>query len=52
VRLSFDRTHLGLLGANYFADMMARELAVAVPEMRPLLLSLRQRPDVTRSIRE
>ncbi|ODP39628.1 lysophospholipase [Sphingomonas turrisvirgatae] len=52
VRLSFDRTHLGLLGANYFADMMARELAVAVPEMRPLLLSLQQRPDVTNHIRQ
>ncbi len=37
-RLSFDRTHLGTEGANYFAAMVTRELAEAVPEMRPLLV--------------
>lgn len=37
-RLSFDRTHLGVEGANYFAAMVTRELAAAVPEMRPLLV--------------
>jgi lysophospholipase L1-like esterase len=37
-RLSFDRTHLGVEGANYFATMVTRELAAAVPEMRPLLV--------------
>jgi hypothetical protein len=37
-KLSFDRTHLGIDGANYFAAMVTRELAAAVPEMRPLLV--------------
>lgn len=37
-RLSFDRTHLGAEGANYFATMVTRELAATVPEMRPLLI--------------
>ncbi|KRC81349.1 rhamnogalacturonan acetylesterase [Sphingomonas sp. Root241] len=37
-KLSFDRTHLGIEGANYFAAMVTRELAAAVPEMRPLLV--------------
>lgn len=37
-RLSFDRTHLGTEGANFFAAMVTRELAAAVPEMRPLLV--------------
>jgi lysophospholipase L1-like esterase len=37
-KLSFDRTHLGVDGAHYFATMVARELAGAVPQMRPLLL--------------
>lgn len=36
--LAFDRTHLGIEGANYFAAMVTRELAAAVPEMRPLLV--------------
>jgi lysophospholipase L1-like esterase len=36
--LSFDRTHLGREGADYFARMVTRELAAAVPEMRPLLV--------------
>jgi lysophospholipase L1-like esterase len=37
-KLSFDRTHLGVEGANYFATMVTGELAAAVPEMRPLLV--------------
>ena len=37
-KLSFDRTHLGREGADYFAKMVTRELSVAVPAMRPLLL--------------
>ena len=37
-KLSFDRTHLGIEGANYFATMVTRELSVAIPEMRPLLV--------------
>jgi lysophospholipase L1-like esterase len=37
-KLSFDRTHLGTEGANYFATMVTRELAAAVPEIRSLLV--------------
>lgn len=37
-KLAFDRTHLGRTGADYFARMAARELAEAVPALRPLLL--------------
>lgn len=37
-RLSFDHTHLGREGADYFAKMMTGELAQAVPEMRHLLI--------------
>ena len=37
-KLAFDRTHVGVAGANYFSAMVTRELAAAVPEMRPLLL--------------
>jgi lysophospholipase L1-like esterase len=37
-KLSFDRTHLGREGADYFAKMMTGELARAVPEMRHLLI--------------
>jgi lysophospholipase L1-like esterase len=37
-KLSFDYTHLGREGADYFAAMMARELAEKIPEMRPLLI--------------
>ena len=37
-RLSFDRTHLGREGADYFATMVTAELAKAVPEMRHLLI--------------
>lgn len=35
---AFDRTHLGTEGANYFSAMVARELAAAIPDMRPLLI--------------
>lgn len=35
---AFDRTHLGVEGANYFAAMVTLGLAKTVPEMRPLLL--------------
>lgn len=35
---AFDRTHLGDEGANYFSAMVTRELAAAVPDMRPMLL--------------
>jgi lysophospholipase L1-like esterase len=37
-KLSFDRTHLGREGADYFATMMTAELAKAVPDMRHLLI--------------
>lgn len=37
-KLSFDRTHLGREGADYFAKMMTDELARAVPDMRHLLI--------------
>jgi lysophospholipase L1-like esterase len=37
-KLSFDHTHLGVEGADYFATMVTRELSVAIPEMRPLLV--------------
>jgi lysophospholipase L1-like esterase len=37
-KLSFDYTHLGREGADFFAAMMARELAEKIPEMRPLLI--------------
>lgn len=37
-KMSFDYTHLGREGADYFAAMVTRELAAAVPEMRPLLI--------------
>ena len=37
-KLSFDYTHLGAHGADYFAKMMAASLAVSVPEMGPLLI--------------
>ncbi|MDG5489695.1 rhamnogalacturonan acetylesterase [Sphingomonas sp. BGYR3] len=36
-KLAFDRTHLGVEGADYFAEMVAELLADAVPDMRPLL---------------
>jgi lysophospholipase L1-like esterase len=37
-KLSFDRTHLGSEGADYFAAMVTRQLAKAVPELRPMLV--------------
>jgi lysophospholipase L1-like esterase len=37
-KLSFDRTHLGRFGADFFANMVAAELIKVVPEMRPSLL--------------
>ena len=37
-KLSFDYTHLGRHGADYFAAMITEELALNVPEMRPLLV--------------
>jgi lysophospholipase L1-like esterase len=37
-KLSFDYTHLGRVGADYFAAMVTEELATQVPEMRPLLI--------------
>lgn len=37
-RLSFDRTHLGREGADYFATMVTAGLARAVPDMRPVLI--------------
>ena len=37
-RLAFDYTHLGGHGADYFSAMVTAALAVAVPEMRPLLI--------------
>ena len=37
-RVSFDYTHLGRDGADFFAALVTAELAVAVPEMRRLLV--------------
>lgn len=37
-KLSFDYTHLGRVGADYFATMMTRELAEKIPDLRPLLI--------------
>ncbi|HEY5808622.1 MAG TPA: rhamnogalacturonan acetylesterase [Povalibacter sp.] len=37
-KLSFDYTHLGRYGADYFAAMVTDELARQIPEMRPLLI--------------
>lgn len=37
-KLSFDRTHLGRFGADFFAAMVTAELVRAVPEMRPNLI--------------
>jgi lysophospholipase L1-like esterase len=37
-RLAFDYTHLGRTGADFFAAMVAQELAKNVPQMRPLLV--------------
>jgi lysophospholipase L1-like esterase len=38
INKSFDYTHLGEKGADYFAKMVTDELASQVPEMRPLLV--------------
>jgi lysophospholipase L1-like esterase len=37
-KLSFDYTHLGREGADYFSAMVTRALAEKIPEMRPLLI--------------
>jgi lysophospholipase L1-like esterase len=37
-KLAFDYTHLGPVGADFFSKMVADELALAVPKMRPLLV--------------
>jgi lysophospholipase L1-like esterase len=37
-KLSFDYTHLGRQGSDYFAAMVTRELAREVPQMRELLI--------------
>ena len=37
-KMSFDRTHLGRFGADFFANMVTAELIKVVPEMRPNLL--------------
>jgi lysophospholipase L1-like esterase len=37
-KLAFDYTHLGPVGADFFSKMIADELAVVVPKMRPLLV--------------
>lgn len=37
-RLAFDYTHLGRAGADFFAAMVAQELAKNVPQMRKLLV--------------
>jgi lysophospholipase L1-like esterase len=38
VNIAFDYTHLGRDGADYFAGMVAGELAVQVPSLRPYLV--------------
>jgi lysophospholipase L1-like esterase len=37
-KLSFDYTHLGRVGADYFSAMVTRELAEKIPDLRPLLI--------------
>ena len=37
-KVSFDRTHLGRSGADYFSKMVTEELARAAPDMRLLLV--------------
>jgi lysophospholipase L1-like esterase len=37
-KLSFDYTHLGEVGADYFATMVAADLAKAVPALRRFLI--------------
>jgi lysophospholipase L1-like esterase len=43
-KASFDRTHLGRAGADYFAAMMARALAEAVPEIKPMIYETQPSP--------
>jgi lysophospholipase L1-like esterase len=43
-KASFDRTHLGRAGADFFAAMMARALVVAVPEMKPMIYETQPSP--------
>jgi lysophospholipase L1-like esterase len=43
-KISFDRTHLGRAGADYFAAMMARALVKAVPELKGLLYDSQPNP--------
>ena len=38
VNIAFDYTHLGRDGADYFARMVADELAVQVPSLRQYLV--------------
>ncbi len=38
-KLSFDYTHLGPTGATFFATMVTRELAIAVPALRRSLIN-------------
>ena len=37
-KLAFDYTHLGREGADFFATMITRELAAAVPSLRKYLI--------------
>lgn len=37
-KLSFDYTHLGPEGAEFFSAMVTAELAVRVPKMRRMLV--------------
>jgi len=37
-RIAFDYTHLGPVGANFFARMVTRELAISVPSLRRHLI--------------
>lgn len=37
-KLSFDRTHLGRFGADFFANLVTAELVKSVPELRPSLV--------------
>lgn len=37
-RISFDYTHLGVTGADFFARMVTKELAIAVPALRRNLI--------------
>lgn len=43
-KASFDRTHLGRAGADYFAAMMARALVAAIPGLRGLIYETQPSP--------